>query len=91
MTKQNEQLHMQHILKLINYENLCVIVDSISLVNKNVRTAGQTEFRVSPLEDGVSTSFSSKMAQEEAMLYRLSPLAKSETLDDLFSWLDDMT
>jgi len=51
-------------------------------------SAGQAGFRGGELEDGVSTSFSDRMARQEQELYRLSPLAKSETLDDLFSWLD---
>ena len=46
--------------------------------------AGQTEFREGPLEEG----FMNREAQLEQELYRLSPLAKSVTLDDLFSWLE---
>lgn len=40
-----------------------------------------------PLEGDFGGSLQDKMAHEEQNLYRLSPLAKSETLDDLFSWL----
>ena len=47
-------------------------------------SAGTAEIRSGPLEEGVGNS---KMAHLEEELYRLSPLAKSLTLDDLFSWL----
>jgi len=49
-------------------------------------TAGEASVRGGPLEED---AFSSAMAQQERELYRLSPLAKSETLEDMFSWLDD--
>lgn len=51
-------------------------------------TSFNVEIRNDPLKDDFSGSFQDKMAQEEQNLYRLSPLAKSETLDGLFSWLD---
>lgn len=46
--------------------------------------AGQAKLREGPLVE----DFMNQEAQLEQELYRLSPLAKSVTLDDLFSWLE---
>lgn len=41
--------------------------------------------RSEPLTEGRS-----RMEQDEIELYRLSPLARSETLEDLFAWAEDL-
>lgn len=54
-------------------------------IQEKIWTTGDLGIRSSPLEEG----FMSQEARLEQELYRLSPLAKSVTLDDLFSWLDN--
>lgn len=49
-----------------------------------------TGLRSELLAEGMNDSFASMRAQQEIELYRLSPLAKSETLEDLFSWADGL-
>lgn len=52
--------------------------------------AGRATIRGEEFAEGANDAFSRAMAQQEIELYRLSPLAKAETLEDLFAWTKDL-
>lgn len=53
-------------------------------------SAGQATIRSEAFEEAADDAFSRAMGQQETELYRLSPLARSETLEDLFAWAEDL-
>lgn len=53
-------------------------------------SAGQATIRSKAFAEAADDAFSRAMAQQEIDLYRLSPLAKSETLKDLFAWTEEL-